>query len=182
MRHFLNYLFTMLIGIAVGIAAYGSYRSHDYHMETEPPAPDRVIEYVYIESEPEIITEYVYIPYEEPFFRNFTEREVWCLKDGAMREGEGESVIGMCWIMYTMICRSEAFGMSIEEVWASSAFESSMSRTGITPNENCDRAFSMIEEGWTPKPLWFRADHYHGFETPLCQVGNHYFSTSIEEE
>ena len=50
MKHTINYLFTMIVGIAVGIAAYGSYTSHNYSMSTEKPEPQ--IEYVYIEAEP----------------------------------------------------------------------------------------------------------------------------------
>lgn len=175
----LKYIFSLIIGIFVGIAIYGSYQSHNYHIETEP---EKVIEYVYIEKEPEVIhdieyvyeTEIKYVPHEE-FFRNFTTEDEWYLKDLAMREAEGEGVIGQCWLMYAVICRCEAFGHSIKEEWESEAY-TSMSRTGKTPNEDCLKAFEMIREGWTPKPLYFRADHYHTFGTQLCQVGNHYFS------
>lgn len=177
MKHVLDYLFTMLIGITVGIAAYGSYQTHtkSYHLET--PEPERIIEYVYVESEPEIITETVYIPYEEPFYRNLTEEDAYYLKDIAMREAEGEGVIGQAWVMYCVICRAEAFGKSIKEVCLSSAFETSAFRSGLTPNAKCEEALALIEEGWTPKPLWFRRDYYHeNLGSPLCQVGDHYFS------
>lgn len=177
MKHTVLYLFTMLIGITVGIAAYGSYQAHtkSYHLET--PKPERIIEYVYIETEPEVITETVYIPYEEPFYRNLTEEDVYYLKDIAMREAEGEDATGQCWVMYCVICRAEAFGMSIKDVCLSSAFKTSASRSGLTPNENCERALAMIEEGWIPKPLWFRRGSYHeNLGTPLCQYGNHCFS------
>lgn len=175
----LKYIFSLIIGIFVGIAIYGSYQSHNYHMTTEP---EKEIEYVYIEAEPVVIhdTEYVYeteikyVPYEE-FFRNFTAEDEKYLKDLAMREAEGEGVIGQCWVMYTVLCRCEAFGHSIKEEWESEAY-TSMNRTGITPNEDCLKAFEMIREGWTPKPRYFRADHYHTFGTQLCQVGNHYYS------
>lgn len=171
--------FTFLVGLAVGIASYGSFKSHDYHMTTQNPEPIR--EYICIESEPEIIEvekvveEIVYIPSNEEFFRNLTEEDEWYLKDLAMREAEGEGVIGQCWLMYAVICRCEAFGHSIKEEWESEAY-TSMSRTGKTPNEDCLKAFEMIREGWTPKPLYFRADHYHTFGTQLCQVGGHYYS------
>lgn len=174
----LKCFFSLIIGIFGGIAIYGSYISHDYHMSTEPP---KEVEYIYVQPEKEIVTEYVYlepeveyVPYEE-FFRNLTEEDEWYLKDLAMREAEGEGVIGQCWVMYTVLCRCEAFGHSIKEEWGSEAY-TSMSRTGRTPNEDCLKAFEMIREGWTPKPLYFRANHYHTFGTELCQVGNHYFS------
>lgn len=171
MRQFLEYLFTLLVGIAVGVAGYGSYTHHN--------KPTEVIktEYVYIESEPEIITETVYVEVESEFYRSFSESEVWYLKDLGMREIEGGDVVDFLWVFYTAECRKEAFGYeTYEEVWRSDVFNASWSRRGIEPNENCLKAFALFEEGWTPKPLWFRADHYHGFGTPLCEVGNHYFS------
>ena len=179
MRKNLEIIIALLGGIVVGIASYGSYISHDYHMTTQNPEPIR--EYVYIESEPEVIEvekvveKVVYLPSYEEFFRNFTEEDEWYLKDLAMREAEGEGVIGQCWVMYTVLCRCEAFGHSIKEEWQSDAY-TSMNRTGITPNEDCLKAFEMIREGWIPKPLYFRAGHYHSFGTALCQVENHYFS------
>ena len=171
-------LFTFMVGLAVGIASYGSYKSHDYHITTQNPEPIR--EYIYIESEPEIIEKVVevekvvYLSSEE-FFRNLTEEDEWYLKDLAMREAEGEGVIGQCWVMYTVLCRCEAFNHTIKDEWSSSAY-TSMNRTGLTPNEDCLMAFELIREGWTPKPLYFRARGYHSFGTELCQVGNHYFS------
>lgn len=172
----LKYLFTLLVGLLVGIAAYGSYQAHTASYEEEKTPPQ--IEYVYIETEPEVVTEVVYVPYEEPFYRNLTDEDVYYLKDIAMREAEGEDVIGQVMVMYTVICRAEAFNQSIKEVCESSAFESSAFRSGITPNENCNQALSLIEDGWTPKPLYFRAGHYHSFGTPLYQVGNHFYSTT----
>ena len=171
MRQFLEYLFTLLVGIAVGVAGYGSYTHHNKPIETIKT------EYVYIESEPEIITETVYVEVEPEFYRSFSESEAWYLKDLGMREIEGGDVVDFLWVFYTAECRKEAFGYeTYEEVWRSDAFSASWSRRGIEPNENCLKAFALFEEGWTPKPLWFRADHYHGFGTPLCEVGNHYFS------
>lgn len=176
MKNVLNYLFTLLVGSLVGIAAYGSYQSHTTSFEEEKTPPQ--IEYVYVETEPEIITEVVYVPYEEPFYRNLTEEDVYYLKDIAMREAEGEDVIGQAMVMYCVLCRAEAFNQTIKEVCESSAFESSSFRSGITPNENCNQALSMIEDGWEPKPLYFRGERYHSFGTPLFQVGKHYFSTT----
>lgn len=174
MRKTLIYLFTMLVGATVGIASYGSYQAHDYSMSTKP---EPTIQYVYIEREPEVITETVYIEVEPEFFRNISDADGWYYKDYAMREGESEGVIGMLWLMYTFGNRCEAFGNTPAEEWASPASESSMFRTGIEPNEDCLKAYELYVEGWIPKPLYFRAGHYHGFGTELCQVGNHYFST-----
>ena len=172
MRQVLEYLFTLLVGIAVGIAGYGSY-THHHHQPTEVIKT----EYVYIETEPEVITETVYVEVEPEFYRSFSESEAWYLKDLGMREIEGGDVVDFLWVFYTAECRKEAYGIeTYEEVWRSDAFNASWSRRGIEPNENCLKAFALFEEGWTPRPLWFRADQYHSFGTPLCEVGNHYFS------
>lgn len=171
MRQVLEHLFTLLVGIAVGIAGYGSYTHHNKPIETIKT------EYVYIETEPEIITETVYVEVEPEFYRNISDADSFYYMDMAMREAENQGVIGMLWVMYTFGNRCEVFGNTPEEEWKSSAYETSMFRTGIEPNEDCLKAYEMYVEGWIPKPLYFRAGHYHSFGTELCQVGSHYFST-----
>ena len=171
MRKALEILCTLLVVIAVGIAGYGSYTHHNKPIETIKT------EYVYIEHEPEVITETVYVEVEPEFYRSISDADGWYYKDYAMREGEGEGVIGMLWLMYTFGNRCEVFGNTPAEEWASPASESSMFRTGIEPNEDCLKAYELYVEGWIPKPLYFRAGHYHSFGTELCQVGSHFFST-----
>ena len=174
MRNAILYIFSLIVSVAVGIAAYGSYLSHDYSMSTKP---EPTIQYVYIEREPKVITETVYIEVEPTFYRSLTEDDCFYLCDLAMRESENQGVVGMLWVMYTAECRAEAYDLTYEEVWKSDAFSSSWNRRGIEPNENCKEAIALFEEGWLPKPLYFRAGHYHSFGTELCQVGNHFFST-----
>ena len=168
-------LVILAMGIGFGVIIHGSLAAWNY----KEPEPVIVTEYKVIEAEPEIITEteIVYVPYEEPFYRNFTEEDKWYLKDIAMREAGSESVIGQAMVMYVVINRAEVFNQSIKQVCESDAFKSSAFATGATPNQNCNEAFALIEEGWEPKPLYFRAGHYHTFGTPLFQVGNHYFSS-----
>ena len=173
MNRLLKEILLLGMGTVFGIAICGAWTNQF----KEEPEPMVITEYRVIEAEPEIITETVYIPYEEPFYRNLTEEDVYYLKDMAMREASGESVIGQAMVMYVVINRAEAYGQSIKEVCESKAFESSKGMSGKTPNENCNEALALIEEGWVPKPLYFRAGHYHNFGTPLYQVGNHYFST-----
>ena len=163
----------MTLCVVFGIVIHGSVTAWNESYE-ESKQPEPVVEYVYIESEPEVITEY--IPYEEPFYRNFTEEDKDLLCDMAMREAEGEDAIGQAMVMYVVLNRAEAYGQTIKQVCESDAFKSSRSRSGKTPNEECLKALALVEEGWTPKPLWFRAGHYHNFGTPLYQVNNHYFS------
>lgn len=171
----LKQLIIMGLCMVFGFVIHGSVEAwqESYEMTTEPEVIKEV-EYVYLEPEP--IIETVYIPYEEPFYRNLTTEDEEALLDIGMREAENQGVIGHCWAMYTAICRAEAFGKSIKEVCDSSAFESSRSRSGKKPNEDCLKALELIREGWLPKPLYFRAGHYHDFGTPLCNYGNHYFS------
>ena len=174
MRSNLLYIFTFIVGLCVGIAAYGSYKSHNYSMTTTPEVKT---EYVYIEKEPQIVTETVYIEVEPEFYRNISDEDSFYYMDIALREAENQGVVGMLWVMYTFQNRCEAFGHTPKEEWESSAYETSMFRTGIEPNEDCLKAYELFVEGWIPKPLYFRAGHYHSFGTPLCNVGNHYFST-----
>lgn len=170
MKRNLELFLTFIIGIFFGVVYVGTINAH------KPPKVEKVIEYVYIESEPEVKTEYVYIPFEEVFFRNLTEEDEFFYKDLAMREAEGEGVIGMLWVMYTVECRCEAFNHTPAEEWGSSAYETSMNRSGLTPNDECNEAFELFRAGWIPKPLNFRNGSYHEFREPLCNVGNHYFS------
>ena len=168
-----QFIATFFIGIIFGIIYTCTFYAHTDPVE--PPEPQ--IEYVYVEQEPEVVVKYVYIPFEEVSFRNHTAQEEWYYKDMAMREGEGEGVIGMLWIMYTLECRCKAFGHTVEQEWSSSAFETSMNRSGLTPNENCLKAYELFREGWEPRPLYFARGYYHSFATDLCQVGNHCFSS-----
>lgn len=171
----LKIIFTFIIGVAFGVIFYGTYKAHTQTQVASEPIIKT--EYVYIEKEPEVITEYVYIEKEPELVRNITQEDEWYYKDLGMREGEGEGVDGILWVMYTAECRCEAFGHTIKEEWESDAFKTSMSRTGKTPNEDCEKAFEIFREGWTPRPLYFRRGAYHSFGTPLAQVGNHYFSS-----
>ncbi len=175
MKQNLNIIFTLFIGIAFGVIYHATYTAHTRTQVASDPIIKT--EYVYIEKEPEVITEYVYIEKEPELVRNITQEDEWYLKDLAMREAEGEGVEGMLWVMYTVECRTQAFGSTIGEEWAGNAFYTSYNRTGLTPNENCEKAFEIFREGWTPKPLWFQRGAFHGFGTPLAQVGHHYFSS-----
>jgi len=174
MKRYIHDLILIVISIGFGIIIYGSINA----WTTTEPEPIIITEYRTIEAEPEIITETVYVPCEmNEFLRNLSEEDEWYLKDIAMREAEGEDVIGQCWVMYCVLCRCEVFGKTIKQVCESSAFDSSKHRSGLTPNENCNKALELIKEGWQPKPLWFARGQYHSnLGYPLCQYGNHCFS------
>ena len=168
-----------IMGILVGVACCYSYMTYKYVINVEPIEPETITVVKEVEVPVEVVKEIevpVFIPYEEPFYRNLTEEDKYYLQDGAMREAEGEGVIGQALVMYVIINRAEHFNMSIKDVVLSSAFETSLDRAGRIPNDDCNEALALIEEGWTPKPLYFRADTYHNFATPVFQYGNHYFS------
>ena len=167
-------LVIMALCVAFGIIIHGSVQAwNESYKESKQTEPIIQTEYVYIEKP---VVETVYIPYEEPFYRNLTEEDKDYLCDMAMREAEGEDAIGQAMVMYVVLNRAEAYGQSVKQVCESDAFKSSKGRSGKTPNEECMKALALLEEGWIPKPLWFRANHYHTFGTPYFQVGNHYFS------
>ena len=170
MRRNLELILSFIIGIFFGVVYVGTIQAH-----TEPKI-EKQIEYVYLESEPETVVQYVSVPFVEVDFRTLSEEDEFFYKDLAMREAENQGVIGMLWVMYTVECRCEAFNHTPSQEWASSAYKTSMSRSGITPNDDCNEAFELFRQGWIPKPLNFRAGSYHDFREPLCQVGGHYFS------
>lgn len=173
MRRIIKEIILLCMGITAGIIYHSAWTSWNY----VEPEPTVITEYKTIEAEPTIITETIYVPVaEEEYLRNMSKEDEWYYLDLSMREAENQGVIGHCWVMYTAFCRCEAYGQSIKEVWESKAFESSMCNTGKKPNEDCLKALELIKEGWTPKPLWFRRDHYHNFGTSLCQYGDHCFS------
>lgn len=174
MRQVLEHLFTLLVGIAVGIAGYGSYTHHNKPIETIKT------EYVYIEKEPQIVTETVYIEVEpEPFYRNLTAEECDLLEQIAYAEARGEGVRGMVMVMNVVLNRVEApgFGDTIEEViFAQGQFYTD----GMTPNvsEECHEAMSLVLEGadFSQGALYFNKYGYRNGKEPLFQYFNHYFS------
>lgn len=187
MKTNIYHLFCLIIGITVGIAVYGSYQAHikSYHMTTENPyrEPDRIVEYVYIESEPEVITEviteveYVYIPQEEPFYLNLTEQEISELEQIAYAEARGEGIKGMALVMNVVLNRSAEWEKSIHDViFAQGQFYTA----GMTPNvsEDCHEAMQLVIEGYDESQgaLFFNKYGYRNGKEPLFQYKNHYFS------
>ena len=174
MRSNLLNIFSLLVGIAVGIASYGSYIHH------KPTPIETKTEYVYIETEPQIVTEYVYIEVEpEPFYRNLTAEECDLLEQIAYAEAKGEGVRGMVMVMNVVLNRVEApgFGDTIEEVIFA---EGQFYTAGMTPNvsDECHEAMSLVLEGadFSQGALFFNKYGYRNGKEPLFQYLNHYFS------
>lgn len=172
----LETIFALLIGILVGVASYGSYISH------RPIQPEKVVEYVYIESEPEVITEYeyIYVPVEpKVYYPNLTFEECDLLEQIAFAEAKGEGVRGMALVMNVVLNRVKAngYGDSIEEVIFA---EGQFYTAGMTPNvsDECHEALALVLEGadFSQGALYFNKYGYREGKEPLFQYGNHYFT------
>lgn len=172
----LETIFALLIGILVGVASYGSYISH------RPVSPEKVVEYVYIESEPEVITEYeyIYVPVEpEVYYPNLTFEECDLLEQIAYAEAQGEGVRGMVLVMNVVLNRVHAngYGDSVKEVIFA---EGQFYTDGMTPNvsDECHEALALVLEGadFSQGALYFNKYGYRADKEPLFQYGEHYFS------
>lgn len=172
----LETIFALLIGILVGVASYGSYISH------RPVQPEKVVEYVYIESEPEVITqyEYIYVPVEpEVYYPNLTFEECDLLEQIAYAEAQGEGVRGMVLVMNVVLNRVHAngYGDSVKEVIFA---EGQFYTDGMTPNvsDECHEALALVLEGadFSQGALYFNKYGYRADKEPLFQYGEHYFS------
>lgn len=172
----LETIFALLIGILVGVASYGSYISH------RPVQPEKVVECVYIESEPEVITEYeyIYVPVEpEVYYPNLTFEECDLLEQIAFAEAKGEGVRGMVLVMNVVLNRVHAngYGDSVKEVIFA---EGQFYTDGMTPNvsDECHEALVLVLEGadFSQGALYFNKYGYRSDKEPLFQYGEHYFS------
>ena len=178
MRKNLEIIFALLVGIACGVASYGSYVAHT----ASRTLPEKVVEYVYIESEPQVITEveYVYVPVAPEVYRpNLTSRECDLLEQIAYAEAKGEGVKGMILVMNVVLNRvnAEGFGDSVEEViFADGQFYTA----GMTPDvsDECHEALAMVLDGtdFSQGALFFNKYGYRNGKEALFQYGNHYFS------
>lgn len=178
MKNLLNYIILIILGAIFGIAVYGSYQAHtkSYQMSTTPP--EKEIEYIYIESEPEVITEYVYIPIEEEeTYLNLTAEECDLLEQIAYAEAKGEGTRGMMLVMNVVLNRANKDGISIHDViYAPGQFYTE----GMTPyvSEECHEALALVMDGCDDSlgALYFNCDGYRNEKEPLFQYKNHYFS------
>lgn len=178
MRKNLEIIFALLVGIACGVASYGSYVAHT----ASRTLPEKVVEYVYIESEPQVITEveYIYVPVAPEVYRpNLTSRECDLLEQIAYAEAKGEGVKGMILVMNVVLNRvnAEGFGDSVEEViFADGQFYTA----GMTPDvsDECHEALAMVLDGtdFSQGALFFNKYDYPPDREALFQYKNHYFS------
>lgn len=172
MKRNLELILSLILGIIFGVVYHGTITSH-----REPEVITKT-EYVYIETEPEVITEYVYVE-PEPTRPNLTFEECDLLEQIAYAEAKGEGVRGMVLVMNVVLNRVNAngYGDSVEEViFASGQFYTA----GMTPDvsEECHEAMSLVLEGadFSQGALYFNKYGYRNGKEPLFQFKNHYFS------
>ena len=203
MKHAAFILGCLIIMTAAIAAGVGSYRSHDYHLQTMPHDTPMIIceivEPTALEETVRDIEEPVqedehkeqFIPPDLPMIRedtfvNLTYEEQDLLLSVAMAEAEGEDSVGKALVMITVLNRTQEYSAPVGEIiYAKSQF--CTSRMGIQPGEDCYEALGMVIDGWnesyiegdwdhTKKILWFSADGYPPYGEPLFRYGGHYFS------
>ncbi len=172
MKRNLELILSLILGIIFGVVYHGTITAH-----REPEVITKT-EYVYIETEPEVITEYVYVE-PEPTRPNLTFEECDLLEQIAFAEAKGEGVRGMVLVMNVVLNRVNAngYGDSVEEViFASGQFYTD----GMTPDvsEECHEAMALVLEGadFSQGALYFNKYGYRNGKEPLFQFKNHYFS------
>ena len=172
MKRNLELILSLILGIIFGVVYHGTITAH-----REPEVITKT-EYVYIETEPEVITEYVYVE-PEPTRPNLTFEECDLLEQIAYAEAKGEGVRGMVLVMNVVLNRVNAngYGDSVEEViFASGQFYTD----GMTPDvsEECHEAMALVLEGadFSQGALYFNKYGYRNGKEPLFQFKNHYFS------
>ena len=177
MKHAAFILGCLIIIAATIAAGVGSYRSHDYHLQTMPHDDPMIMDEVIILPDPdpiEIISEVPLVRTSE--FVNLTFEEMDLLEQIAMSEARGEGSVGMALVMRVVLNRSLKDGTSIRDtIYKDGAFYTD----GMMPgNDECHEALAMVMDGWdeTQGALFFSARGYSAYGEPLFQYGNHYFS------
>ncbi|MBR4489900.1 cell wall hydrolase [bacterium] len=121
--------------------------------------------------------------FNEPV-RSFTEEEKYVLKKIAMAEAEGESTVGKALVMLVVLNRADdpGFPDTVREVVFEEGQFSSLDRYGeLEPNEDCEEALLLIENGWDESEgaLYFescRGESWHSRNlTFLFREGGHRF-------
>lgn len=167
---------SLLIGwfliIAITTFLFMSMAELSYATTASKPVPKQVAK----ESEVKQVTQ----EYTGPVY---SEEEIDLIALVTMAEAEGESELGKRLVIDTILNRveSDRFPNTVNEVvYQSGQFESMWNgraeRCEIT-DEIRELVREEISERIYDEILYFRADYYHNFGTPVVAVGNHYFST-----
>lgn len=129
----------------------------------------------------EIEAKQVTYEYDGP---TYTDEEIELIALVTMAEAEGESELGKRLVIDTILNRveSDSFPGTVEEVvYQSGQFEcmwnGRVDRCVVT-NEVKELVRQEIVSKVNPDVLYFRADYFHSFGTPIIAEGNHYFSSN----
>lgn len=94
-------------------------------------------------------------------------------------EGEGgnQPLVGKVAIAATMLNRMDRTGRSAESI-ALEAYNAYPYYGPVSEESYKAVEIAMNNRDLFPSDMmYFRADHYHDFGVPYCQIGDHYFST-----
>lgn len=132
-----------------------------------------------VEVEP-VVVEEVIVEEDLPY----TDAEIELIALVTVAEAEGESEFGKRLVIDTVLNRveSEGFPDSVEEViyqphQFTSMWNGRTDRCTVT-DDIIKLVKEEIKSKVSPDVLYFRADYFHDFGTPLFAEGNHYFSTN----
>lgn len=103
--------------------------------------------------------------------------EMDLLESIAMAEAEGEDARGKALVMRVVLNRSLEWNKPIDEI-IYSPNQFATYRMDIEPTEDCHEALAIVIDGWDESEgaIWFNADDYPKYGSPLFQYGGHYFS------
>lgn len=143
---------------------------NDLSVETEEATTIQVVAKTSVKEDP-----IEYIP-------TFNKDDLELVALVTMAEAEGESEYGKRLVIDTILNRvkSEHFPNTIREViyqpnQFTSMWNGRVNRCFVD-NENCRLVMEEFLNQTNDEVIFFRADRYSDFGTPLFKVGNHYFS------
>ena len=175
---YLNIIGTMLVVVAVSIAGYGSYQSHDFTMTTESHISynEEIIQLDNVkksvkETDRAVIKSDTQVTVEVNFIDEMAK--------AVMGESGSEPLVGKVAVAATILNRMEYYNQTVYQ--ALEAYDAYPYYGVVT--EECYRAVEIAIENRDLFPrdmMYFRTMHYHNFGVPYVQIGNHYFSCKGE--
>lgn len=175
---YLNIIGTMLVVVAVSIAGYGSYQSHDFTMTTESHISynEEIIQLDTVkksvkETDRAVIKSDMQVTAEVNFIDEMAK--------AVMGESGSEPLVGKVAVAATILNRMEYYNQTVYQ--ALEAYDAYPYYGVVT--EECYRAVELAMENRDLFPrdmMYFRTEHYHNFGVPYVQIGNHYFSCKGE--
>lgn len=100
----------------------------------------------------------------------------------AMSESGNQGVLGMAFVVMTVLNRCEEYNLTVEEVLYAKG-QYSFPYYGLVSHD-AYRSVELAREyrDTFPKIMWFRTGTFHDIGEPAFKWGDHYFSAIAEEE